>query len=165
MPEPYLAYPFLENEEVLSDFVDRWTRGSLPKSSWTHGAHVGVAAYFAFDHPEVATFSLMKAGILHFNTCVGTPNTGDSGYHETLTRFWSATISEFIRAGRFASRFEAVRETVRRFGEERDRHKLFYSFDVVRDRRARQEWVEPDRKPFSGDLGSELLRVMRDTRV
>jgi hypothetical protein len=33
------------------------------------------------------------------------------------------------------------------FGEDRDRHRLFYSFDVVKDRRARCEWVAPDRSP------------------
>ena len=156
-------HPFLENDSALNDFVERWTLGSLPKSSWTHGAHVVVAAYFAFDHSEEATFSLMKAGILHFNSCVGTPNTEDSGYHETLTRFWSGTISSFLRTG-FASRFEAVRETVRLFGEDRDRHKLFYSFDVVRDRKARREWVEPDKTPFPG-FSPASWRVTPTTNV
>lgn len=33
------------------------------------------------------------------------------------------------------------------FGTDRDRFRLFYSFDVVRDRRARREWVAPDREP------------------
>ena len=33
------------------------------------------------------------------------------------------------------------------FLEDRDRHRLHYSFDVVRDRRARREWIPPDRLP------------------
>jgi hypothetical protein len=108
---------------------------------------VAVAAYFAFDHAAEATFTIMKSGILHHNTSVGTANTEDSGYHETLTRLWSGEIGEFVRSRRFASRLDAVRAAVAAFGPERDRFRLFYSFDVVRDRRARREWIAPDREP------------------
>lgn len=142
-----LEYPFTESEAGLEAFIEGWKLGTLPKSQWTHGAHVAVAAYFAFDHSPELSFEKTKAGILHFNTCVGTPNTDDEGYHETLTRFWSDTVGSFVRNGRFASRLEAVRKAVRAFGEDRDRHRLFYSFDVVRDRTARRFWIAPDRNP------------------
>jgi flavin reductase (DIM6/NTAB) family NADH-FMN oxidoreductase RutF len=143
----HLWYPFLESETALDDFVSRWKLGTLPKPSWTHGAHVAVAAYLAFDHTAEETLNLTRAGIVHFNTCVGTPNTEDNGYHETLTRFWSGQVGNLVRGGRFASRLEAVRHAIQQFGEDRDRHRLFYSFDVVKDRRARREWVAPDRSP------------------
>jgi 3-hydroxy-9,10-secoandrosta-1,3,5(10)-triene-9,17-dione monooxygenase reductase component len=150
-----LAYPFTEGETALEEFVASWKLGTLPKSQWSHGAHVAVAAYFAFDHtPEVA-FEKMKAGILHFNTCVGTKNTEDMGYHETLTRFWSETVGTFVRAGQFASRLETVRRAVHRFGEDRDRHRLFYSYDVVRDPTARRTWRAPDRHPPACWIGTD----------
>jgi hypothetical protein len=142
-------FVLLESEASLRRFVDAWKSGRLPKSAWTHAAHVAMAAYFAFDHSADATFAMMKAGIIHHNTSVGTPNTEDNGYHETLTRFWSSEISEFVRAGRFSSRFEAVRAAMSAFGEDRERYRQFYSFDVVHDRRARREWVAPDRSPAS----------------
>jgi len=144
-----LRYPFLESAAALDDFIALWRSGTLPKSSWTHGAHVAVAAYLAFDHPEEEALNLTRTGIVHFNTCVGTPNTEDNGYHETLTRFWSGEIGNAVRTGRFASRLEAVRHAVQRFGEDRHRHRLFYTFDVVKDRRARREWVAPDRSPMA----------------
>jgi flavin reductase (DIM6/NTAB) family NADH-FMN oxidoreductase RutF len=143
----HLWYPFLESEGALDDFVERWKLGTLSKTSWTHGAHVAVAAYLAFEYAPKEALDLTRAGILHFNTCVGTPNTEDSGYHETLTRFWSSQVGNLVRGGRFASRLEAVRQAIQLFGEDRDRHRLYYSFDVVRDRRARREWVAPDREP------------------
>jgi len=139
------TYPFLESEGALEDFLARWKAGTLPKPSWTHGAHVAVAAYLAFDHAPEEALDLTRAGIVHYNNCVGTPNTEDNGYHETLTRFWSSEIGNVVRRGGFASRLEAVRQVVRLFGADRDRHRLFYSFDVVADRRARREWVAPDR--------------------
>jgi hypothetical protein len=141
------TYPFLESAAALDDFLSRWKAGTLPKSSWTHAAHVAVAAYLAFDNAPEETLDLTRAGIVHFNTCVGTPNTEDHGYHETLTRFWSGEIGSVVRARRFPSRLKAVRHAVELFGEARDRHRLFYSFDVVKDRRARREWVAPDRSP------------------
>jgi hypothetical protein len=140
------TFDFLENGTLLQGFVETWKAGKLPKAEWTHAAHVAVAAYFAFDHAAEATFAIMKTGILHHNMSVGTPNTEDNGYHETLTRFWSSEIGEFVRANRFASRLDAVRAAVSDFGTNRDRFRQFYSFDVVRDRRARREWVPPDRK-------------------
>ena len=143
------AFALLASEASLQRFVEAWKSGKLPKSAWTHAAHVAMAAYFAFDHAADATFAIMKAGILHHNTSVGTPNTEDNGYHETLTRFWSSEIGEFVRSGRFHSRFEAVRAAVSAFGEDRDRYRQFYSFDVVRDRRARREWGAPDRNPLA----------------
>jgi flavin reductase (DIM6/NTAB) family NADH-FMN oxidoreductase RutF len=142
-----VEYPFAANDASLEDFFGRWREGTLPKAAWTHAAHVGMAAYIAFDHAEEEAFALTKKGILHHNQCVGTPNTDTSGYHETLTRFWCATVGEFVRAGGFESHLEAVRAAVERFGADRDRHSLFYSSDVVRDTRARREWIPPDREP------------------
>ena len=140
------TFALLESETELQRFVDAWKAGRLPKAEWTHAAHVAMAAYSAFDHAVDATFAIMKAGILHHNTSVGTPNTEDNGYHETLTRFWAGEIGAFVRSGRSPLRLEAVRAAVAEFGGDRERFRLFYSFDVVRDRRARREWVAPDRE-------------------
>jgi flavin reductase ActVB len=145
----HLHYPFLESERKLEEFLQQWESGTLPRGSWTHGAHVAVAAYYAFDYPLETAFQMTRSGILHFNVCVGTANTEDSGYHETLTRFWAGVVGRFVRSGQFPSRLEAVRDAVRKFGEDRDRHHLYYSFDVVRDRQARREWTQPDREPPS----------------
>ena len=141
----FVEYTFLQDGAALEDFMQRWKSGTLSKSAWTHGAHVAMAAYFAFDYPADEAFELTKAGILHFNACVGAPNTEHSGYHETLTRLWSHVVGDFVRKGRFESRLDAVRGAVGRFGEDRDRHRLYYSFDVVRDPAARRSWVPPDR--------------------
>ena len=140
-------YPFLESEPALEDFVHRWESGRLTKAEWTHGAHVGTAAYHAFDLDEEALFHHMKAHIIRHNEHVGTANTEDNGYHETLTRFWVTTISEFVKNGKFPSRFEAVKQAAKTFGQDRERHRFYYGFDVVRDRRARREWIKPDREP------------------
>ena len=139
-------HPFAESTETLEEFVSQWERGTLPKKQWTHGAHVGIAAYFAYDHTLVAVLRIMRLGIRHYNLASGGANTDDHGYHETLTRFWAGAVGNFVRDGRFASRLEAVRGALLRFGERSDYYRSFYSFDVLRDREARREWVAPDRE-------------------
>jgi len=143
-------YPFIVDAATLETFVKDWEEGVLPHRCWTHTAHVAIGAYYAFAHQPEEAFRRTKAGILHYNACVGTPNTDDSGYHETLTRLWSEVLGGFVRNRRFESQFEAVRQAVAVFGEDRDRHRLYYTFDIVRDRRARREWIPPDRMPLSG---------------
>ena len=140
-------YPFLQNPDALETLVDRWLTGLLPKTAWTHAAHVAVTGYYAFDRDASQVFAGMKQGILHFNQCTGTLNGPDSGYHETLTRFWSDTITRAVHEARPASRFDAALCAARGFGEDRDLPALFYSFNVVRDRAARRGWVAPDLEP------------------
>ena len=146
-PSPHHHYPFLEGKEALDEFVQRWRDGKLPRAEWTHAAHVAVAAYHAFDHRGEVLFAEIKAGIIHHNNSVGTLNTEESGYHETLTRLWVQVTQEFVRKRNFPTRLEAVKSAVQTFGEDREHHKLYYSFNVVKDKRARREWVPPDRRP------------------
>jgi flavin reductase (DIM6/NTAB) family NADH-FMN oxidoreductase RutF len=149
-------YPFIANSQALERFVEEWETGVLPRRCWTHTAHVAIAAYYNFAYPSEEAFQRTKSGIVHYNTCVGTPNTDDSGYHETLTRFWSEVVGDFVRRRQLESQFDAVRYAVDVLGEDRDRHRLYYSFDVVRDRRARREWVPPDRMLLPGSSGERL---------
>lgn len=115
--------------------------------SW-HAAHVGVCAWHAWgDVPLDEVFAAMKRGIVAYNEAVGTANTATSGYHETLTRFWAEVIVGHLRAAAPATRLDAVRSAVAAFGAAHALHGAHYSFDVVADRRARAEWVPPDRAP------------------
>lgn len=137
------APAFLASDDALRDFVQDWEDCRLPKSAWTHAAHVAVAAWYAFEFDFDGTFARMKTGIIRFNEIVGTANTETSGYHETLTRFWAGEICRVIRSGPFPTRLEAAAAAVERFGRS-DYFRSFYSFDVVNHRHARKEWVPPD---------------------
>src|SRR5258708_36394384 len=137
------SYYFLENDRALDFFFLQWQTGALAKPLWTHAAHVAVSACLTYEHSPETALHLTRSGIIRFNESVGTANTESSGYHETLTRFWSGIIGNFVRAGNFPTRLEAVRSAVNRFGEDRGHFRLFYSFDVVNDRRSRGGWPRP----------------------
>jgi hypothetical protein len=117
----------------------------LTGRDWTHGAHIATCAYYAFASDVDETFAIMKRGILAFAASIGVVHTPTSGYHETLTRLWSLAIVAHLKAHPAASRWDAATSALERFGDDRDLHRLFYTFDVMGDARARKEWVPPDR--------------------
>jgi hypothetical protein len=39
------AYPFLATREAFTKFVAHWEAGTLPKTEWSHPAHIAVGAY------------------------------------------------------------------------------------------------------------------------
>lgn len=136
-----VSYPFLATPEALAAFLAAWEDGTLPVAAWSHAAHVAVAACYAVRHGSAA-LDRTRAGIVRYNVAVGTANTGTSGYHETLTRFWSEVVA-YVTAG-CGDEWEAAREAVTRLGEDRDLHALCYAFDVPRSTEARRSWVPPD---------------------
>ena len=140
-----VRFAFAETPETMAAFVAAWHAGRMSRAEWTHGAHVGVCAWYAFDRDPDATFAIVKAGILEFARACGIVHTATSGYHETLTRFWTLMIAAHVAGSGATSRWDAVRAALDRFGEDRDLPRRCYSFDVVGDVRARAEWVPPDR--------------------
>jgi hypothetical protein len=140
-----MRYAFAETPETMATFVDAWHAGRVTRAEWTHGAHVAVCAWYAAGRDPEATFVIMKAGILDFARAWGIVHTPTSGYHETLTRFWTLVIVAHVQACGATSRWDAVRAALARFGEDRDLPRRCYSFDVVGNVRARAEWVPPDR--------------------
>jgi len=140
-----MRYDCVENPVALEAFVEAWHGGRLSRAEWTHGAHVAVCGYYAFARDPEATFAIMKAGILEFARACGIVHTATSGYHETLTRFWTLAIVGHVRGSGAATRWEAACAAVARFGEDRELPQRAYDFDVVRDVRARAVWVPPDR--------------------
>lgn len=132
---------FLDSRESFDAFVKAWESGQLPKVDWTHAAHVAMGACYVVRYGDAAVDELRR-GIKRHNAAVGTLDTATSGYHETLTCFWTGVVSRLVKGQR--DPWLAAREAVREVGEARDLHRQYYSFDVVRDAAARAAYVPPD---------------------
>jgi hypothetical protein len=142
----HMTYDFTESEQAFAEFLDAFERGTLPKAIWTHAAHLAVGTWYLVTFPEGKATDRVRTSIRHYNECVGTANTEDSGYHETLTIFWLKMIGRFLEEmGAGANKLDKVRCVVKEFGSRRDLFKQYYSFDVVGSREARARWVPPDR--------------------
>jgi len=140
-----MTYDLLESEQAFAEFLDQFERGTLPKPIWTHAAHLAVGAWYVVTFPEGAAIDRVRTGIQHYNVCVGTANTEDGGYHETLTLFWLNMIRGFLDKCSMSGKLDKVRSVVKEFGGRRDLFKQYYSFEVVGSREARARWVPPDR--------------------
>ena len=136
-----VRYPFTQSREALERFVEAWEACTLTKPEWTHGAHVAMGAVYAVRYPG-RNFAKMREGIRRFNDAVGTANTDDSGYHETLTGFWASLLARVVDG--CTDEWEEARQAVTLLGEDRDLHFLYYSFDVVKSVDARKNWIAPD---------------------
>ena len=132
-------------EEALDEILTTFEDGTYPRVAWHHGAHLAVAGCYLTMHAPEEALRRMRAGVIHYNDSVGITNNEDCGYHETLTRFWMAVAGRYL-AGREGSRAEKVTALVDEFGERRDLFKEYWSFDVVKSREARKDWVAPDVK-------------------
>jgi hypothetical protein len=132
---------FLVSREEFEKFVATWENGALPKDQWTHRAHVAIGACYSVRFRDTA-FERIKNGILRHNAAVGTANTETSGYHETVTRLWAMVLGRVTEG--ISDPWEAACVAVGKFGDNRELHRLYYSFDVFADTEARRTWVAPD---------------------
>lgn len=112
---------FLRSSDALADFIGRFEQGAWPKPMWTHSAHVGLAAWYLLSYPLGEATERLRVGIRKYNEAVGTPNTADNGYHETLTIFWVGIIAARLkRPDTPPDALAAVRLVVCEFGAQRD---------------------------------------------
>jgi hypothetical protein len=139
------ANRFLTSESELATFLAAWEAGTLPKVAWTHAAHVAAAAAYTWRSTPAEALPLLRLRIRTYNEATGGRNTDDSGYHETLTRFWTEVVGRFVTAHQRTSRLDAVRAAVERFGGDRELPQTYYTHDLVRDKVARREWVPPQK--------------------
>ena len=132
-----------DSEEQIDDLWAAFTSATLPKSAWTHQAHIAIAGILVRRDP-VTALSQARAGILHLNKCHGTVNSAMSGYHETLTVFWIRIVTSFCAERSRLTRLAVVNAMMAQLP--RDLFRKYYSFDVVQSRDARRRWIEPDVK-------------------
>lgn len=123
---------------------------TLPKEHWTHAAHIAVAFVQLEKHKNFeSTLSSLRTCIKAYNNSVGTENTDNSGYHETLTAFWLKVVAEFY-ASNYQSNIDQVYQSFAKTILASSKFPLnFYSNELLFSTEARQFWVEPDLLPIS----------------
>ena len=137
----------MKDEAGLDAFLGEFESGSLPKREWSHATHLGVATCYLLSYPDDEVLRRLRTRIRFLNDCHGTLNSVDSGYHETLTRFWLVVLRHFLNTlPKETPRIVAVEQVILAFGERKNLYSAYYSFDVVKSHAARRSWVPPDRE-------------------
>ena len=129
---------------ATGQLVKAFEERTLPREGWTHHAQLAVATFYCNTLPFSMARNVMRDGIHWLNDIHGTPNSDDSGYHETLTLFWLKRIWNFIdsRTGH-TDLFSLVNDTIANFGDQ-ELPLTYYSRELLFSVEARREYYPPD---------------------
>jgi hypothetical protein len=135
------------DDAEIEYFIARFEDCSLPKSEWTHGAHLVMALWYLVRHGRDEATRNIKSGIQRYNQSLGNV----TGYHETITLAWIAVIEQFLaRQSRSAPISRLAACLLAQCGE-KDYLLRFYSRDLLFSSDARSRWVPPDRLALAVD--------------
>lgn len=132
--------------EQIQQIVQEFDSQQLAKPDWDHQAHLLVAFWYNWHLPFQPAFETVKEKIISYNTAVGTPNTDESGYHETITRFWMILTRNYLEEGGFDSLEQAYNTFLQSRWATRRMPLHYYSKECLFSIDARRKWVDGDRK-------------------
>lgn len=133
-------------QEQITSIVEKFSNQTLPKSEWIHDTHCIVALWYLSTYEYYDAVCRLKSGIIALNNAQKTQNTGSSGYHETITLFWS-TVLEIYRG---MNKQAGLEELVNGFFQSPLAHKdvpfEFYDKDYLLSTKLRCRYYPPDRQ-------------------
>lgn len=126
--------------------VEQFEKGILPREQWTHTAHFIMAAWYCIGFPLPEAVEKIRAGIKRYNVSNSVKNTDSSGYHETITLFYTMAIAQYlVTTGVSAMTDETLSVFLQQPFLAKDHIHQFYSKELLMSVEARRGWVEPDR--------------------
>lgn len=129
---------------IVKGFID----GTLPKTEWTHHAHLIICVHHLRTFEFYEATLMIKLGIIKYNDAIGLKNTIDRGYHETMTLFWIWVVDAFLEDHQERTIEEQINVLVDSPFSKKYLPFFFYSEDHIFSKEARTKWVEPDQRPL-----------------
>lgn len=118
---------------------------TLPRSEWTHEAHLAATTYLLLRHPELDLDSELPGLIRAYNESVGGVNSDSEGYHDTITRIFLHGIRLFLSEADLSEPLhELVNELLLSPMGRRDWPLRFYTPKLLFSVGARRAFVDPD---------------------
>ena len=130
-----------EIDALVNSFLER----SLPRSRWTHQAHLIVGTAMHLRYGLEKGVAAMRDGVVQYNVSCGVENTLTSGYHETITVFYMIMIAYKLRT--VSGAFSETGKYMHILNSELSRPGVineYYSKDLICSDQARKSWVDPD---------------------
>jgi hypothetical protein len=146
------------SEQEIQQLVDQFHNKTLPKSAWTHAAHLTVGLWHVKNFSLGEAICRMRSGIISYNLAVGTQNTGDSGYHETLTIFWLTVLHHFIQLQEDQSLLSPCNQLLNSKLAVNSLPFYFYDRDKILSLSARAKFVAPDKNEITPQVIASILK-------
>jgi hypothetical protein len=142
--ETKIKYQQSEIEHLIAQFRTQ----SLPIKEWTHEAHLLVAVWFTkhYSLPEAVCY--LRSGIITYNYTVGTENSPNKGYHETLTLFWAKVAHYFGQNNLGLDLEDLGNQFITSKFASRELPLKYYTRETLFSSQARAFWVEPNLQSF-----------------
>jgi urease accessory protein UreH len=135
----------------IDSLIHAFQECSLPRSRWTHEAHLTVALWYLFDETEQAAINALRNGIKRYNSAQGIETTKDGGYHETLTLFWVGIIRRYLaQESRNRSMVSLANGLIAKYAS-CTLPFSYYTRDRLMSWEARINWVEPDLRAIDSE--------------
>ncbi|MEP7267257.1 MAG: hypothetical protein ABI844_06475 [Saprospiraceae bacterium] len=126
------------------EIVEGFKNHTLDKSLWTHQAHLTTGLWFIMNYEAYDALCRIRSGIISYNLSVGGINTGQNGYHETITVFWWKWLSLFVNAHR-ENPYERMCEAfLKSKYNNRDAAFKYYTKSILISGEARARYIAPD---------------------
>lgn len=123
--------------------VDKFKNKTLLKENWTHQAHLTVAVWYVKNYEFYDAICRIKSGIMNLNTVHNTENTGNSGYHETLTIFWMKIVELFVKSNINYNTEQLVNKFLKSTLSNKDLPFKFYTKELLLSVSPRSLYFEP----------------------
>jgi hypothetical protein len=136
------TYSTEEIESIAVQFSNR----TLPKAEWTHHAHLIIALWHHWNYDEQEAIQLVRKKIIAYNEAVGTPNTDNSGYHETLTIFWMHITKQYLKQHHFENLAKAINAFLNSEYANNQFPLSYYTREKLFSIEARKVWINGDLK-------------------
>ncbi|QJB35840.1 hypothetical protein HF329_32855 [Chitinophaga oryzae] len=142
-----MTYTSLTAEEI-SGLLYQFESCTLPRAAWTHEAHLIVAVAYNLLYGKTTALEKARLHIRRYNEAVGTPNTDQGGYHETITCFWIWLADCFLQIQEDKSLEAACNSFIRSRYTDQKLPLRFYSHALLFSVEARKAFVAPDLAPL-----------------
>ena len=117
---------------------------TLPKSEWTHEAHLAACTWLILERSDIAPEAQLPAIIRAYNGATGVVNDDTQGYHETLTQLYIIGVRRFLADCAAADLAATVNALLASKLGQRNWPFGFYSRELLFSTAARRGWTEPD---------------------
>ncbi len=131
-----------ETEEIVNGFLSQ----SLEAKQWTHEAHLRVALWHAIRFTPEESLTKLRYGIKRFNESIDVANTNISGYHETITYFYTKIVAHFLTTQDLTRPIDEIAEDLIAAIGHKDVYAEFYSKERFLSNEGRDDILEPDLK-------------------
>lgn len=131
---------------AVEAFIDLFESRQLPREHWTHQAHIVAGFWYAQRLGMPGALEAVRGRIRAHNEAVGTPNSDEDGYHETITRLYMTAIADHVDRHRHLSFSESLRALLDSPIAGKHWPFGYYSRERLLSVAARRGWLAPDLK-------------------